>query len=56
MTELMCEDITEFYWECDPESIQMFDGTSVYVEYGDSLWGEETEDGIRLHFHTKAIH
>ena len=48
-------DLIEFLWECEPHRGKLTDGTPFFVEPGDSLWGEETEDGeIRLHFHTKG--
>jgi len=49
------DDLIEFIWACEPYKCTLTDGTPVLVEPGDSLWGEETDEGLlRLHFHTKG--
>ncbi len=48
-------DLIEFLWDCEPYRGKLTDGTPFLVEPGDSLWGEETDEGLKLHFHTKGI-
>ncbi len=45
---------TEFYWDCDPYNGRLSDGTAFTVRPGDTLFGEETESGIDIHFHLPA--
>lgn len=57
MTEVIVADtdLIEFLWDCESFKGKLTDGTPFLVEPGDSLWGEETDEGkLRLHFHTKG--
>ena len=53
---VITDDLIEFVWACDPGTFRLADGTVCNVVHGDSIWGQETDSGIVLHFHTKGKH